>query len=162
MMSKRRKIWICVGTMLFAFFVGWPTVHALFIRGRASSALKQAESVRLEEFVFHVPLASVELPRPQWSEITAHLPMVPDVGVPGSVKLCFIPHHRIVITGPHQQQFIFTVCFGCDQATVGNSGIFALPYLWSTPLRHLFMSHQIRIRSDREYTEAAFEHSHPL
>ena len=87
--------------------------------------------------------------------------MVPDLGIPGSVKMCFIPHHRIVITNPSQQQLVFTVCFGCDQATVGNSRIFALPYLWSQPLRDLFTSHQIRLRSDREYTDAAFEHSHP-
>ena len=159
--SKRHKIITGVSTVFFAFFVGWPTLYALVIRERTNNALQQAQSVRLEEFVSEIPLTSVELPKEQWSQITAHLPIVPDIGIPGSVKLCFIPHHRIVITGPDQEKVIFTICFGCDQATVGNSGIFALPYIWSATLQNLFTSHQIRIRNDREYRDAAFEHLHP-
>ena len=159
--SKRHKILTGLGVVFVAFFVGWPTVQAFAVRGQVSNALKLAESVRLEEFAFNVPLTSVDLPTEQWSQVTTHLPIVPDIGVPGSVKMCFILHHRIVIIGRNQQQLIFTICFGCDQAAIGKSRIFALPYIWSATLRNLFASHQIRVRSDREYNDAAFEHPQP-
>ena len=64
--SKRHKVTTGVGVVFLAVFVVWPTVDALVVRGRISRALKQAGSVRLEEFSFHVPLTSVELPRSQW------------------------------------------------------------------------------------------------
>ena len=135
----------------FGLFVAWPTVDAWRIRHGIAAALREAGSVRLEEFAFHRTLATVELPRAEWPQIVAALPVVPDFGMPGLVKMCFIPHHRIVVTDRQGGQREFTVCFQCDQLKVDRTRIRATLYLWQGSLRRLFRSHQVLIRSDREY-----------
>ena len=137
--------------LAFGIFVIWPTVDAWRLRHAVTVALRTAASIRLEEFAFHRTLASVELPRSEWPQFVGALPVVPDVGMPGLVKLCFIPHHRIVVTDSRGGRFEFTVCFQCDQLKVGQTGIVATPYLWQGSLRRLFGSHRVLIRSDREY-----------
>ena len=156
-MTKRRIVFLSVAGLFFVLFVLWPTINALRVRHSVATALQHAKSVRLEEFAFHVPLASVELPRDQWPQVLAAMPIVPDVGVPGSVRMCFIPHHRVIVTDQQGQPLAFTVCFACDQAHTERMGIFATPYLWCGPLRRLFTDHAIRIRTDREYTNTLTE-----
>ena len=156
-MTKRRIVFLSAVGLALVLLVLWPTINALRVRHSLAVALQHAKSVRLEEFAFHVPLASVELPRGQWPQVLAAMPVVPDAGVPGSVRMCFIPHHRVVVTDPQDQSFAFTVCFACDQAHTERMGIFATPYLWCGPLRRLFTGHAIRIRTDREYTDTLAE-----
>ena len=158
-LPKRRSI--ILGIVL-VFFIGWPTILAIKIRWQVAGALSHAKSVRLEEFLGHDVLTSVELPRPEWTQVVAAMPIVPDIGVPGIVKMCFIPHHRIVIVGERGKRFEVVACFMCDQAATTKTGIFATPYLWCNRLRHLFTDYHIRIRDAREYTDLEMKHFFPV
>ena len=62
-MSKRRIILLLVSGLAVVLFVLWPTINAWRVRHTVAVALQPAASVRLEEFAFHIPLASAELPR---------------------------------------------------------------------------------------------------
>jgi hypothetical protein len=137
--------------LVISLCVLWPTISAMLIRHEVVSALRRARTVRLEEYVGNRVLTSVELPRPEWSVIVRSLPIVPDIGVPFLIKLCFIPHHRVVFTDENCQFFTLRVCFGCDQLDTESSGILQTPYLWRLSVRRLFSEHQIPIRNLREY-----------
>ena len=61
LMTKRRIVFLSAGGLAVVLFVLWPTINALRVRHAVTAALQHATSVRLDEFAFHVPLASVEL-----------------------------------------------------------------------------------------------------
>jgi hypothetical protein len=159
-MTKGRIIRRSLLALVLIWFILIPTINAFRVRHSLAVALDGAASVRLEEFVYGVPLATVDLPRDKWPQVLAATPIVPDAGWPGSVKLCFIPHHRVVITSPQHQQFAFSICFACDQSHTKPMGIFATPYLWCTPLRRLFTNNGIRVRTGQEYHATWLEHTH--
>src|SRR5258706_2722676 len=149
---RRLRRWLYVIlAVVFCLFVLWPTVAGLMIRHRMASALQRAENVRLEEFRGSQVITSVELPREEWRQVLAAVPVVPDAGAPFMVALCFIPHHRVVVMDAADGRFDFTVCFGCDQVATKSSGILGTPYLWRAPVRRLFTQHKIPIRTSREY-----------
>jgi hypothetical protein len=132
----------------FAVFVaGWstvvPTVQALWIRHQVVSAVRSAQSVRLEEFEGVGVLSKVDLDVEQRNAVASALPIVPDVGWPDTVRRCFVPHHRVIARNAYGQEFAFTVCFGCEQVMTLRAGIFATPFLWRSTLRRLFNDHKI-------------------
>src|SRR5882762_2839640 len=124
-------------------YVILPTVAGFRIRYGIASALRRAENVRLEEFRGSQVITSVELPREEWRQVLAAVPVVPDAGAPFMVALCFIPHHRVVIMDAADGRFDFIVCFGCDQVATDSSGILGAPFLWRAPGRRLFPQHKI-------------------
>jgi hypothetical protein len=158
MARRKLRLMLCaiLAVVVFLFLV-WPTVSALLLRRELAYALQRAHAVRLEEHEGSQVLSSVELPRSEWREVIRSFPIVPDVGVPLLVKLCFIPHHRIVVIPEQGEQFIFRVCFDCEQVATESSGILSTPYLWRSSVHRLFTEHQIPIRDLQEYHKLAIQ-----
>ncbi len=156
-MKKHRPRWLRWLRWLGIFVACWvtvvPTLQALWIRDLVLSAVRSAQSVRLEEFRGGEVLSKVELTSQQRAAVRRALPIVPDIGVPGMVTLCFVPHHRGVTRDATGQESAFTICFGCDEARVGRGGIFMTPFLWRSSLRRLFADHHIPVRGLREYSK---------
>jgi len=144
---------------LAAFVAGWiivvPTVQALWVRYQVVSAVRTAQSVRLEEFNGATVLSKVELEMEQRGAVAGALPMVVDIGLPGMGARCFVPHHRVIARDAHGQEFALTVCFGCEQAATSRAGAFATPFFWRSSLRRLFTDHHIPARDLREYARTA-------
>jgi hypothetical protein len=132
-------------------FVCWPTVDAYVIHREVVSALEQSQSARLEEFSGTNILTTLELSKEERRQITSALPITPDVGAPFLMSLCFVPHHRVIITDREGTNFVLTVCFQCDQVETDTLGILSTPYLWRASIRDLFSSHGIPIRDSHEY-----------
>jgi hypothetical protein len=149
--TRLRRLSLLLLVLVICLFVVWPTVSAMLIRREVVSALRRARTVLLEEYVGNRVLTTVELPRGKWHEVVQALPVVPDMGIPLLVKLCFDPHHRIVLADEHGRYFTFSVCFECDQVATDSSSIIGTPYLWRSSVRRLFSEHQIPIRNSREY-----------
>ena len=146
-----RRFLYAIAVVSIIVFVCWPTVDAYVIRGEVVSALEHAQSARLEEFSGTNILTTLELSTEERRQITSALPVTPDVGAPFLGELCFVPHHRVVITDQEGKKFVLTVCFQCDQVETDTLGILGTPYLWRASIRHLFSSHGIPIRDLREY-----------
>jgi hypothetical protein len=136
-----------------------PTLQAIWVRQKISSALRSATAVRLEEFVpnyatrKHRIISSVELSGKQRDDIVSALPILPDIGVAGVITLCYKPHHKAVILQADGNELVLEVCFGCDELRLGEGGIMMTPFLWKSPLRKLFTSHSVPIREQREYSK---------
>ncbi len=64
--------------------------------------------------------------------------IVPRRGLPMSLKLCFVPHHRIISRDSDGVEFLLEICFECDQARHTGSPIYDMPPLGSMNLRQLF------------------------
>ena len=128
-------------------------MQAWWVRHQVLSAVRSAQSVRLEEFRGDVVLTQVELTAGQRAAVGAALPMVPDFGLPGVIPLCFSPHHRIIARDGSGAEFTFTVCFGCENAEIKQGPIFMTPWLWHASLRRLFTDHNIPIRSLSDYSK---------
>ncbi|MEY4482795.1 MAG: hypothetical protein RL693_247 [Verrucomicrobiota bacterium] len=146
----RRVLYVLLGIAIFLFVI-WPTLAAFRIRRQITSALRRAESVRLEEFRGSQVITSVELSRDEWHQVVAAMPAVPDTGVPFLVALCFKPHHRVVVMDAADGRTDFIVCFGCEQVASSSSGIIGTPYLWRGSVRRLFTQHHVPIRSLHDY-----------
>jgi len=155
-MNKKRPRWLRWLRWLAIFISCWatvvPTLLALRIRHRVLSAVAAAQSVRLEEFRGGEVLTKVELTSQQRETVRRALPIVPDIGLPGMINLCFVPHHRVVTRDTAGQESAFTICFGCDEARVARGAIFMTPFLWRSSLRRLFTDHQIPVRGLGEYS----------
>lgn len=138
--------------------VGVPTVQALSTRQRVLSAVRAAQSARLEEFGFGGSVLTVaELAPGQREAVARAMPPLPDLGWPGLMLLCFIPHHRIVARDSAGHEFKFQVCFTCDQVRADGGSIDMTPLLWRSP-RRLFTEHNVRVRDLHEYSEMALRH----
>jgi hypothetical protein len=148
----RTKWALCVFVaILIGLSMIWATARVFLVRRQVRAAMQLARSVRLEEFRGDgAILTKIVLPQDKWSEVLRAVPVVPDIGTPG-VALCFVPHHRIVITTDGTNEFRLNICFACQQASTQSSGIFGVPYLWRSSLRHIFVDHQVPIRDEREY-----------
>ncbi len=134
--------------VLASLVIGIPTLQAFILRFRVLSAVRSAQSVRLEEIGGGDMelLNAVELSPEQRKEVASAMPLLPDVGTFGMFKLCFVPRHQIVARGPAGQDFVFQVCFECDQVRVQEGLIFGTPVFWRSPLRRLFTEHKIPVR----------------
>lgn len=151
--SRWRRVFRWAGIFFFLIFIAAPTVIAAITRIRIASALRSASSVRLEEFVFQTVLTSRPLTPSEFDHVTDALPILPDLGIPGGYTMCFIPHHRVVITDrATQHDTTLTVCFHCDEVRLSGHQIMMTPYVWRRSLRQLFARHNIPIR-DQYYRE---------
>lgn len=149
-MSPRQKRWrrilIWVGIICLTLFFGIPTASVLRTRLQILSALRSSSTVRLEEYSFGKTLTSRTLAASEFHHVADAVPITWQVGIPGFIAMCFVPHHRIVITDINQQETICAVCFGCEQVRLSGSGIQAAPLAWQRSLRQLFHQHGIPIR----------------
>ena len=146
--QKRWRRWLRKAVIgLAVVFIGIPTLQAFVLHFRVMSAVLLARSVRLEAFDFDgAVLAKAELDGKQRKEIASAMPLLPDIGVPGLMALCFVPRHRIVASAPSGEEKEFLVCFECDQLGFFGSLVSATPFFWRSPLRRLFTGHGIPVR----------------
>lgn len=160
---KRRWLrwlkWLAVVVACWVFVI--PSIQALWWRHRIVSAFKAARSVRLEEFLpseLGGPVSkgrvlnAVELSAEQGKALVSAIPMAPDIGTPGFILLCYMPHHRVVIANPDGNQLALEICFSCDEFSFAQGSVVTTPLLWRSPLRRLFSDHGIPIRTKQEYT----------
>jgi len=128
-------------------------------------AFETARSVRLEEFLPHdgsgpvssgTVLNKVELSTEQKKAVVSAIPMTPDIGMPGFMPLCYMPHHRVVMTKPDGREIAFEICFGCDEVSFAQGKIVTTPFLWRSSLRRLFTAHGISVRTREEYMDLQF------
>jgi hypothetical protein len=158
-MKNTRRRWLRWLRWAGIFVAVWvtvvPTIQLLWIRHRVLSAVRSAQSVRLEEFSFGKVLTSVEFTSNDSNWIRPAMPIRPDIGCPGMIDLCFIPHHRIVTRDRAGLEWTFTICFHCDEGRIGRGNIFMTPYLWRSSLRRLFTENHVPIRAEYSYSEPA-------
>ena len=65
-----------------------------------------------------------------------------------SIKMCFSPHHRVVMVDPSGASFTFLICFGCDQAKFeGTSDLFEMTPRFSANLRRFFEERGIPVEA---------------
>ncbi len=152
---KRACVYALSGVLCLVLIV--PSLQALMVRLRVSSALRSASSVRLEEYVrgyfprTNYVLTAAVLKGSQRSDVLSALPVRPDIGIPGLIARCFHPQHRVVIGDDTGEDLVLEVCFGCEEIRLSGSSVMMTPSLWQTSLRRLFIDHQIPIRDRRDY-----------
>lgn len=113
--------------------------------------MRSAETVRLEGFDDNGDvLARVELDTRQREAVASALPLRPDIGIPGLIAYCFVPHHRIVARDAAGQDVVFLLCFECDELRFQQGPIRMTPLLWRSSLRRLFTDHKIPVRDASE------------
>jgi hypothetical protein len=122
-------------------------------RHRILTAMRSAESVRLEEFQEEGGrvLARHELDAAQRAALIHILSAILPRGFPYSLKFCFVPHHRIVARAADGTEFTLTICFGCDQAQHTGSAIYDMRPAGSAALRVFFEENGVRVRGLDEY-----------
>jgi hypothetical protein len=145
---KFRWVWWFIIFIIFLTVV-IPTLQAFWIRHQVLSFVDSAQSVRLEAFSrFARPpkIITVELNAEQRKAIASAMPIVPDIGIPFLEKLCFVPHHRLIARGADGKEFVFLICFGCDQVKINDGMILGMPFLWDSSLRNLFTEYKIPLQ----------------
>ena len=151
--SRLRRAILVLGAFVIAVVVVVPSISALRARHRLASAIGPTTSIRLEEFQDDSILTSQPLDLEQSRSVLRALPLLPDAGIPGIIKFCYIPHHRIVVSDSSgATRRTMSVCFGCEQFAFDDSDVAPTPFAWRQPLRRLFVQHGIPIRS--EYADA--------
>ena len=139
--------WFAIFIICFTIII--PTLQAFWVRHQVLSAVNSAQSVRLEAFNrFAKPpkTITVELNAEQRKTIASALPIVPDVGIPFLPLACFIPHHRLITRDASGNEFVFLICFGCDQLKINDGMILGTPFLWHSSLRNLFTENKITLQ----------------
>jgi hypothetical protein len=171
---KPRRRWLkwlkWLAIVIGCWVIVIPSLQALWLRHRVVSAFEAARLVCLEEFLpseLSGPVSkgkvlnSVELSAEQRKALVSAIPMTPDIGVPGSILLCYMPHHRVVMTNPDGGQVAFEICFGCDEFSFAQDPVVMTPFLWRSSLRGLFTDHGIPVRTKDEYRKLQFpEYEH--
>ena len=151
--------------LLLGYFVVPSTIGLVRLRGRVASTLRQARTVRLEEFQGYRDrrvLSSVELKGEEIGAVLAALPYVPDISWSGMEKMCaFVPHHRIVAATEDGTTVSLEVCFTCGDLSLitgadSRSSVAAMPYVWWPLLRRLFIGHGIPVRARYNDVDADF------
>lgn len=146
----RRIAWCLVVLGLLVCIV-LPEGVALSRRQRLVGALTSARSVRIEEYRDETILARHELGALQRASLIQVIPaIVPRRGPPLSLKLCFVPHHRIIARRSDGVEFTIKICFFCDQARHTGSEIYDMPPSGSAALRRFFKQNGVRIADEYE------------
>jgi len=123
-----------------------PKTVAMSRRHRIIAAITSARSVRVEEFDDGKNiLATRELDDTQRVMLIRILPAIVPRGLGFSLKLCFVPHHRIIARDAAGVEFLFEICFLCDQAQHTGPSIYDIPAPGSAAVRQLFEQFGIRV-----------------
>lgn len=115
------------------------------------SAITGATEIRLQEFVGSTILTNKPVDLSETNALVnafggrhGHLPF--------SIKMCFVPHHRIITTSQSATNEI-TICFGCDQVRLNKGTICDLPSELHQPVREIFTSRGIPVRPPGDYSD---------
>ena len=168
MKPKRRWLrwllkWLAIVISCWVIII--PSLQAFWLRHQIVAAFEAARSVRLEEFLPSelsgpvsrgTVLNKVELSMEQRKAVVSAIPMTPDSGVPGFILLCYMPHHRVVMTNSDGGEVAFEICFGCDEVSFAQGPVVMTPFVWRSSLRRLFTDHGILVRTKDEYRKLQF------
>jgi hypothetical protein len=141
---KRLALWITILTTILVILpiVLFQTVmHSRMLsrRDQIANAMQSALAVRLEEFDDDGKILSRrELDAEQRAKVNEAIGGDLTGGVPFTLTMCFVPHHRVVARDAKGLEFTFTICFECDEAAITGSGPFFMPIKWRSSLRRLF------------------------
>lgn len=153
---KTIYLWFAI---LTAIFVLLPIVllrtamHSRMLsrRDQITNAIQSAQEVRLEEFDDNGKILSRrELNAEQRAKASESIAGDLTGGVPFTLTLCFVPHHRMIARDAKGLEFIFTICFECDEAAITGSGPFAMPTHWRSSLRRLFEENGFLMKKSTE------------
>jgi hypothetical protein len=153
--TRKQRLWIICLTGLLLFCVGLPTAVAWRARWTLAATLADAQSVTLEQFTLfggNVVASRTLLPS-DYPKLLHAFPYTLSYGVVG--KMCFVPHHQVIITTRHGAIFVCRICFGCDMYSMPGVGINDMPIGWSGRLRTLFADAGISADAPKEIISAA-------
>lgn len=140
---------LCGGYFLSVFETRYVTrLHRL---QQITTALKSAQSVRVEEFHHGQVLVRRELNATQRAVLLGIVPAILPKGAQCSTLSCFIPHHRIIARQPDGTEFPITLCFGCSQAQHADSPIYDMPPNGSAEMRTFMEQNGVRVLSLEGY-----------
>jgi hypothetical protein len=140
-------------------FVVLPAAIRFSRTRRILNEIRSSDSVCIEEFLDGTVLERKTLDEAQRAALESVLPRIVPHGFPVSLKLCFVPHHRIIMQSSDETMFDVTVCFGCDQARHTDSEIYDMPVSASKSLREFLEANGIPVRELEEY--ASIPHTEP-
>lgn len=133
---KRKRVLILAGTLGFTGLV-LTYGHTAVISLRLRSALASSEAVSLETFDATLIQKRV-LSTSDAQEIIHAFPVGPQFPVPLITRMCFVPHHRIVILDTEGRRADYEICFHCDQYSFPGTGVRDMPGDWPARTRQLF------------------------
>lgn len=139
--KKSRKVILFGGMFLIAAILTYG--HTAVISWRLREALSSAQSVRLEAFVHKKVVAQRELDAREREDVLRALSIAPQFPVPLYIKMCFIPHHRMVVRDSRGGEAEYLICFSCDQYRFPGTGIRDMPPGWPAAVRRLYERHDL-------------------
>jgi hypothetical protein len=150
MSTRKKRLWIVCIAALLLFCVGVPTTVAWRARWTLATTLADAQSVTLEQFtlVGGNVVASRSLSPPDYPKLLHAFPY--SLGYGFLQKMCFVPHHRVVIATRHGGTFVCEICFTCDMYSMPSIGINDMPVGWSGRMRNLFVDASISTDAPKE------------
>lgn len=149
---RKIAIWSAI---LLVVYVITPVVvlrmvmHSLMLsrRDQIARALRDSVSVRLEEFDDKGKIVSqIDLDSEQRAVAMESISGDMTGGLPFTLTMCFVPHHRLITQDAKGLEFTFTICFKCDEAAISGTGQFSMPYKWRSSLRKLFEENGFRLK----------------
>ena len=118
-------------------------------RDQIVNALHTAASVRLEEFDDNGKILSQsDLNSEQRVVATESIKGDMTGGTAFTLTMCFVPHHRLIARDAKGLEFIFTICFECDEAAITGTGPFSMPIKWRSSLRKLFEQNGFQVKQE--------------
>ena len=153
---NRRRIvrWLAIAAGVWGLlFVVWPLGVGWNRKATVLSSMRSARSVIVEEFsdVDGKVLGRLELDAARRAELLRILPKALPRGFGFSLKLCFVPHHRIIARSPGKPDFVMTICFFCDQAKNQENSIYEMEPSGSQALSQFLRANGIRVQTLEEY-----------
>jgi hypothetical protein len=108
-------------------------------RDQITNAIHSAQAVRLEEFDDDGKILSRrDLDAERRARANESIGGDLSGGLPFTLDMCFVPHHRVIARDAKGSEFTFTICFECNEAAIIGSGPFGMPIKWRSSLRRLF------------------------
>jgi hypothetical protein len=119
----RRLGCLVIGLGLFAAFPsGCCLVRGAWWRFELACELRDAASIRIEQFTEArgPAVQSVELDGPGRDELRRLAPAVHSRSLPIALRLCFVPHHRVIAKRADGTEWTWLICFTCTESKIGD------------------------------------------
>ena len=146
--------------VVLVLFVGIPTLMTAFRFATVAFQTTRAHEMVLEEFCSAQPPNSSEEtilqrlslpPSEHWRVFTA-MPPVPDMSAFGIEKMCYDPHHRIIIKRG-DSSYTVEICFECSKMSFDSGSVGGIPFVWQHTLNSLFSHYGMPERTAEEYSK---------
>lgn len=134
---------------VLGWYVGYKTIPILSTRSVICSAVRSASTVHLEEYTGSETLSAKSLTSAEFQSVVDAVPVTAEFGFTEMRSMCFVPHHRVIISDQDtQKRTILEVCFSCQYVYLKDSdSLLQTPLAWREPMRQLFKQYGIPIRS---------------